>query len=103
VMLEEPPGATVLGSTCKVTSGAELVTVTVVDWLEVPPGPLHIKPYSVVFVSLPVDQVPLVANGALQPPVAVHCPAFSVVQVRVELLPLAIVVGEAVSVIVGAA
>ncbi len=48
-----------------------------------------------MFVSLPVDHVPLVATAPCQPPAAVHCSAFLVDQVRVELPNLSIVVGEA--------
>ncbi len=52
--------------------------------------------------NLPVDHVPLVATGPLQPPLAAQAVALSAVHVRVEDPMLSIVVGEAASVIEGA-
>jgi hypothetical protein len=63
---------------------------------------LQVNSYSVVLDSLPVDQVPLVASGPCQPPLAVHSSALLAVQVRVELPRLAIVVGDATRVTTGA-
>ena len=45
--------------------------------------------------------VPLVACAPLQAPLAVHAVAFVVDQVKVEVCPTVIVVGEALMVIVG--
>jgi hypothetical protein len=59
-----------------------------------------------VLVSVPVGKLPLVAKIPPQPPAppdAVHVVAFVELQVSVEPPPLAIVVGEAVRVTVGAA
>jgi hypothetical protein len=62
---------------------------------------LQVNIYSTVFGSAPVDQLPLVANGPLQPPEAVHVVAFCEVQFNVDMPPLATVVGDAVRVTVG--
>jgi hypothetical protein len=53
-------------------------------------------------VSAPVDHVPLVATGPLQPPEAVQAVAFSEFHVKVDIPPLATVAGDAVRVTVGA-
>jgi hypothetical protein len=53
-------------------------------------------------LSAPVDQLPLVATGPLQPPGGVHAVAFSALHVKVDMPPLATAAGEAVSVTVGA-
>ncbi len=99
----EPPALTVLGAAWSVTSGAGSVTVTVVDWVAEPPGPLQVNPKSVVLVNLPVGQVPLVRTGPLQPPIAWQLVPFVVLQVRVEVPPMLIVEGEAARLMVGAA
>jgi hypothetical protein len=62
---------------------------------------LQVNSYSVLFDSLPVDQVPLVASGPCQPPLAVHVSALVASQLKVELPRVSIVVGEAVSFITG--
>jgi len=50
----------------------------------------------------PVNHVPLVITGPCQPPLALHSSALLAVHVKVELLPLLIVVGDAVRVTMGA-
>jgi hypothetical protein len=102
VSVELPPGTTVLGLALSLISGAASVTVTIADWVLEPPGPVQLKPNSELFVSAPVNQVPLVASGPFQAPLAVQLWAFLVVQVSVELAPVPIVVGDALRVIVGA-
>jgi hypothetical protein len=92
------PEFTVLGVVVNVTVGAALDTVTVADCVAEPPAPVQVSSYSVVFVSLPVGQLPLVATLPCQPPEAVHALASMDVQVRVELPPLLTVVGAALSV-----
>jgi hypothetical protein len=99
----EPPALTVLGAAFSVTSGAGSFTVTVVDCVAEPPGPLQVNPKSVVLVNLPVDQVPLIRTGPLQPPMASQLVAFFVLQVRVEVPSVLIVVGAAARLMVGAA
>jgi hypothetical protein len=96
---EEAPEFTVLGVALSVTIGAILDTVTVTDCVVVDPRhPVQISSYSVVFVSAPVDQVPLVATLPCHPPAAVQSLALADVQVSVELPPLPTVVGAAVNV-----
>jgi len=103
VSVEAPPELTVLGMASSVSTGANPETVTVADCVaEEPSLPVQVSSYSVVLVTAPVDHVPLVATAPLQPPEAVHAVALSEFQLRVELPPLATVVGEAVSVTVGA-
>lgn len=55
----------------------------------------------VVDPSAPVDWLPLVAFDPLQPPEAVQLDAFVEFHARVELLPLATLVGLALTVTVG--
>ena len=63
---------------------------------------MQVISYSVVFDKAPVDQLPLLATGPLQPPEAVHCVTLLAFHDRVELPRLLTVVGEAVRVTVGA-
>ena len=56
-----------------------------------------------VLDNFPVIQVPLVATGPLQPPLAVQAVALFALQLRVEELMLLIVAGDAARVIEGAA
>jgi hypothetical protein len=102
VSIEAVPELTVLGLARSVTTGGKVGTVTVTDCVAVPPSPVQVRSYSVVLVSAPVDQVPLVATAPLQAPEAVHAVASVELQVKVELAPLATVVGAAVNVTVGA-
>jgi hypothetical protein len=100
--VELAPLDTVLGLALKVTVGAAAVTVTVVDWAALPPAPVQVTVYVVDAVSAPVDCEPLVASLPDQPPEAAQAVAFVVDQVKVELLPLAMELGLAARVTVGA-
>ena len=102
VSIEAVPDLTVLGLALSVTTGDEVGTVTVTDCVAEPPPPVQVRSYSVVLVSAPVDQVPLVATAPLQAPEAVHAVASVELQVKLELAPLVTVVGAAVNVTVGA-
>jgi hypothetical protein len=102
VSVAAAPAATVLGEALKVTDGGNAETVTVADCAADPPSPVQARSYSVVLLSAPVDQVPLVATGPLQPPEAMHAVAFSELHVKVAMSPLATVAGDAVKVTVGA-
>jgi hypothetical protein len=75
----------------------------VADADPVPPVPVQLSEYCVVAVSAGVVNVPLVARVPVQPPEAVQLVALVDVQVSVEVWPLCTLVGEAVSVTVGAA
>ena len=99
---DAPPRWTVLGLACSVTSGAEAVTVTVVDCDAEPPGPVQVISNSVELDSRPVDHVPLVAMAPLQPPPARHWVALAALHLRVEVPRSLTVVGDAVKVIEGA-
>jgi hypothetical protein len=96
------PEVTVLGTALSVTTGGNAETVTVADCIAEPPVPVHVNAYSVVLERAPVDQVPLVATPPFQPPEAVQAVASCEFQLKVDMAPLAIVVGDADSVTVGA-
>lgn len=98
VRVEAAPDFTLLGEALKVTVGAWLETVTVADCVAAPPGPAQVSSNSVVLVRVTVDIVPLVGTLPCQPPEAVQAAAPTEVQVRVELPPLAMVVGAALNV-----
>jgi hypothetical protein len=78
-------------------------TVTVADWLALPPVPVQVKVNVESAVSAPVDCVPLVALAPDHAPLAVHEVALVEDQVSVEAPPLATLAGVAVSVTVGTA
>jgi hypothetical protein len=96
------PELTVLGFAASLMVGAAVTTVTVVDCEELPPPPVHVSSNSLDACSGPVECVPAVAMTPLQPPEAWHLSAWVVLQVRVAISPLAMLVGAAVSVTVGA-
>jgi hypothetical protein len=102
VKVELPPLATLLGLALIVTDGAAAETVTVADWLALPPAPVHVSVNWVFVVRLPVLCEPLVALLPVQPPEAVQDVALVEDQVRVEVAPLATVLGLAVRVTAGA-
>jgi hypothetical protein len=102
VSVEAAPVATVLGEALKVTNGGTAETVTVVDWAAEPPSPVQAKSNSVVLLSAPVGQLPLVGTAPLQPPEAVQAVAFFEFHVNVDAPPLPTVAGDAVKVTVGA-
>jgi hypothetical protein len=101
VRLVAAPESTAIGFAVSVTIGGEFETVTITDCKEVPPAPAQVSSYSVVLVSAPVLQVPLAATAPCHPPDAVHAVALAAFHVKVDSAPLAIVVGDAVSVIAG--
>jgi hypothetical protein len=96
------PAVTVLGTAPSVTTGGNAETETVADCVAEPPAPVHVSWYSVVLASAPVDQVPVVATVPCQPPKAVQAVASAEFQLKVDVPPLAIVVGDADNVTVGA-
>jgi hypothetical protein len=102
VSVELPPLATEVGFAVNVTVGAGTTVTVAVATLLVPPEPVQVSVYDVVAVRAPVLCVPLVALVPLQPPVAVHEVALVELHVSVEAAPLAIEVGFAVNVTVGA-
>jgi hypothetical protein len=101
VSVEAAPELTVLGFALSVTTGGNPDTVTVADCVAEPPGPVQVSPYSVVLASAPVDHVPLVATVPFQPPEAVQVVAFSEFQLKVDMPPMPIVVGDVDKVTVG--
>jgi hypothetical protein len=79
-----------------------VVTVTVADWLVLPPLPEHVSVKAVVAVRLGIDSLPLIALEPVQPPEAVQLVALLELQVTVVLPPLATDVGFTVIVTAGA-
>jgi hypothetical protein len=102
VKVEAAPLATVLGEADKLTDGIGALTVTLADWLALPPVPVQVSPYVALAVSAPVVCEPLTALVPDQPPVAVQEVALVEDQVSVELLPFATVLGLALKLTVGA-
>ena len=94
--------ATVLGLALSVTVGAGAVTVTVADCAALPPAPVQVRVYVALAVRAPVECEPLVAWLPDQPPDATQEVAFVVDHDSVELLPLAMVLGLALKLTVGA-
>ena len=92
-----------LGPTLKVTVGAVALMDTVADWAAVPPAPVHVRVYVVLADSTPVDCEPLTGLEPDQPPEAEQEVALAALQVSVELVPEAIVLGAAARVTLGAA
>lgn len=96
------PLLTVVGFAEIVTTGAGAVTVTVAEFEALPPAPVQESAKVVVAVRAPVDVLPLADSWPDQPPEAVQEVALVAAQVSVEVLPLAIVLGLAAIVTVGA-
>ena len=78
-----------------VGGGAE--TLTVADWLALPPGPLQVRVKAEVAFSAPVLAVPLVCLLPDQPPDAVQLLVFVDDQLSVAAEPLAMLPGLALS------
>src|SRR3984893_10590437 len=103
VSADAPPLAIVVGFAVSVAVGLGAMVTVAVAAVLVPPVPVHVREDVVFAVSAPVDWLPLVAFApANVPPVAVHEVALVELQVNVDVPPLAIVVGLAVSDAVGA-
>jgi hypothetical protein len=100
-----PPRVMVAGATEIIAVGAAgAFTVSVADWLVLPPEPVHVR----VYVSVPAAAgvsvaLPLVNCEPLHAPLAVHAVAFVEDQVRVLVAPRRIDVGLTAIVSVGAA
>jgi hypothetical protein len=102
VSVDVPPLPMLAGLAVSVTVGCA-ATVTVAAPLPVPPVPVQLKLYVVVEAMPLTTWLPLVALLLVQPPLAAHEVAFVEDQLSVELPPLAMVAGLALTVTVGAA
>jgi hypothetical protein len=102
VSVELPPLDTEVGPALRVTAGAAVGTVIVVDWTAEPPAPVQVSAYLVDALSTFVLCEPLVAWLPLHPPEAVHDVALVDDQLNVDRPPLATVLGDAASVTAGA-
>jgi hypothetical protein len=96
------PLVSVLGLALSVRVGVGDFTVTVADCTALPPAPEQVKVYVAFALSAPVDTEPLVASLPDQAPEAVQAVAWVLDQVTVALAPLAIVLGAATRLMVGA-
>lgn len=104
VSVEAPPLLIVLGLALKLTvAGVCPLTVTVAVCDALPPVPLHVRVYTEVVVSAPVDCEPVTCLTPDQAPEPVHDVALVDDQVSVELPPLDTALGPALSMTVGAA
>jgi hypothetical protein len=97
-----PPLVTALGPTLRLTVGVGDLIEIVADWTAVPPRPEQARVYVASAARTPVDCVPLTGLLPDQAPEATHDVAFTAFHLSVELVPLAIVLGVAVMLIVGA-
>jgi hypothetical protein len=89
------PLLTVLGAAERLTVGAGVLTDTVADCVALPPAPVQVSPKVALAVRAPVDCEPLTALLPDHAPEALHEVALAETQVKVELLPLATVLGLA--------
>ena len=101
VSTELLPLATVLGLAARLTVGAGDVTETVADCDALPPAPVQLRMYVALAVSAPVDCEPVTALVPDQAPEPVHAVALVADQPKVELPPLATVLGLAAKLMVG--
>ena len=96
------PLATVLGLALNVTVAVAWgLTVTVVDWTAVPPAPAQVNTYVAFADRGPVGCDPVSALVPDHAPEAVHEVASTDDQDRTDALPLAMLLGEALSFTVG--
>ena len=104
VSVDAEPDATLVGDAVNVSVGALGAAIeTAADFVMLPPAPEHARVKVFAAVSAPVLAVPDVAFVPVQPPLAVQLVAFVELHVNVELPPLDTLVGETLSVSVGAA
>ncbi len=96
------PSVTELGVAPMVMLGAGAATVTVVDCVDAPPGPVQVSVNSVVAVSGAVVWEPLVGKLPLQPPEAAQLLAPGACQFRTVVMPALMVVDCAARLTVGA-
>ena len=97
--IADPPLLTVVGLALRPTVGGP-ETLTVTDWLALPPGPLQASVKVVVALSAPVLALPLVGSLPDQPPEAVQL-ALVEDQLSVDDPPVLTVVGLALRLTVG--
>jgi hypothetical protein len=95
VKVAAAPLLTVLGAAERLTVGEGVLTDTVADCVALPPAPVHVSEYVDLAVKAPVDCEPLTALVPDHAPEAVQDVALVADQVRVELPPLATVLGLA--------
>jgi hypothetical protein len=103
LILELLPLFTVLGLAPMFTVAVGFaLTVTVVDWVALPPLPVHVSANVALAESAPVGCEPPTGLAPDHPPDAVQEVAFVADQASVELLPLMSELGLALKLTVGA-
>ncbi len=102
VSVDVAPLAMLVGFALIETVGAGEETDTVTDCAADPPAPVQVSVYLVVAVSVAVCCEPLAASEPLQPPEAAQEVALVEDQLKVDVPPLATVLGLALSVTLGA-
>jgi hypothetical protein len=102
VTVEVPPLVTLVGLALSEMLGGVAETVTVADCDAEPPAPVQVSMNFVVAVRADVVVEPMVASLPLQPPEAAQEVALVDVQFNVAPPPLAIVLGLALKLTVGA-
>ena len=101
VKVDPLPLATLVGLALIDTLGGVADTVTVTDWLAVPPAPVQVNVYFVVAVRAAVVFEPVIGSDPLQPPDALQDVALVADQVSFEVAPFLTVLGLAANVTAG--
>jgi hypothetical protein len=89
VKVDESPAIIALGLALIDKVGAAPDTVTVADWVALPPGPAQVNVKVSLWVSAPVDIDPLIGSAPLQAPDALQL----VVLVDDQLIVVAVLLG----------
>jgi hypothetical protein len=97
----DPPLLTVVELALRLSAGAGVETLTVTDWLALPPDPLQVSVKVVVLLRPPVLALPLVGSFPDQPPDAVQLVALVEDQLSIADPPLLTLLGVALRVTVG--
>jgi len=95
VKVDAAPLFTVLGVAETLTVGAGVLTDTVADCVALPPVPVQVSTYVALALTAPVGCEPLSALAPDHAPEAVQVVAFVETHVKLELPPLATVLGLA--------
>jgi hypothetical protein len=102
VKVDESPAIIALGLALIDKVGAAPDTVTVADWVALPPGPAQVNVKVSLWVSAPVDIDPLIGSAPLQAPDALQLVALVDDQLIVVAVLLGIVLELAPILTVGA-
>ncbi len=101
VKVDESPATIALGLALIDKVGAAPETVTVADWVALPPGPAQVNVKVSLWLSVPVDIDPLIGSAPLQAPDALQLVALVDDQLIVVAVLLGIVLALAPILTVG--